>query len=529
MPYPSARPLVFGREMVATSQPLAAQAGLETLRAGGNAVDAAIAAAATLTVTEPTTNGLGGDAFAIVWDGRRLHGVNGSGRSGAALDRASFSVASAVPTTGWGPVTVPGAIALWADMAARLGKLPLTTTLAPAIRYAREGYMLAPLTAQLWQRAAAAYAKRSDVEAWRATFLFGGEPPAAGSLVRLPDHARTLEAIAASGGRDFYEGSLAKAIDAASLDGGGHIRLADLAAHTTEMSGTIFVDYRGYRLHEIPPNGQGLAALIALGILARRDLAQLSPDCPDALHLGIEAIKLGFADAHAHVADPAHMRTTVESLLAPERLDSLAARIDLARAQDFSAGIPKPGGTVYLCAADSQGMMVSMIQSNYMGFGSGVVIPGTGIAMQNRGACFNRVEGHPNCVGPSKRPYHTIIPGFVTRLAARGEEPVMAFGVMGGFMQPQGHVQVLTRMVDAHQNPQAALDAPRWQWMEGLNVQLEPGFDEATIAELRKRGHRIAVADTRSVAFGRGQAIVKMADGWMGGSDLRGDGLAAAR
>ncbi len=538
LPYSSQRQLVFGRAMVAASQPIAAQAGLDMLRAGGTAADAAVACAAVLSVVEPTTNGIGGDAFAILWDGKTLHGFNGSGRSPALLNRESLGDAKKYPMDGWLPVTVPGQIALWADLNKRFGRLPFADLLAPAIDYARNGFMVAPLTAQLWDRAAAAYAKRSHTEAWRKTFLFNGAAPRAGSLVKLPDHARTLEAIAQSRGRAFYEGEIAAAIDAESQRGGGLLRAADLKAHTTDFSPTISVPYRGFRLHEIAPNGQGLAALVALGILERHDFSSLSPDCPDTLHLAIEAIKLGFADAHAHVADPAHMRISVAELLAPARLDQLARRIDLAAAQDFSAGIPKPGGTVYFCAADSSGMMVSFIQSNYTGFGSGVVIPGTGIAMQNRGACFNLETSHPNCVGPSKRPYHTIIPGFLTKQTAlldHGEQPAMAFGVMGGFMQPQGHVQVVTRMVDFAQNPQAALDAPRWQWMQGKTVQIEPGFSDATIAELRQRGHEITVAETRSVTFGRGQAIVPMnhldltSHGFMGASDLRADGLVAVR
>lgn len=529
LPYPSQRQLVFGREMVATSQPLATQAGLDMLRQGGSAADAAVAAAAVLTVTEPTTNGIGGDAFAILWDGSALHGVNGSGRSPALLSREHFSGVNTLPVEGWLPITVPGQVALWADVNKRFGRLPFATLLAPAVAYARDGFQVAPLTAQIWQRAAHVYAKRANTDAWRATFLKDGEPPQAGSLMHLPDHARTLETIAQSGGRAMYEGELAKAIDAASRSSGGHLRSADLAAHKTLFSSTISVPYRGFRLHEIAPNGQGIAALIALGILEMRDFANLSADCPDALHLAIEAIKLGFADAHAHVADPDHMRITVAELLEPARLSALAKRIDLAQAQDFSSGIPRPGGTVYLCAADSRGMMISFIQSNYMGFGSGVVIPGTGIAMQNRGACFNLESGHPNCVGPSKRPYHTIIPGFVTRTTPTGDEPAMAFGVMGGFMQPQGHVQVMMRMVDFAQNPQAALDAPRWQWMQKKAVQLEPGFSDATATELRRRGHEITIAEARSVTFGRGQAIVRMNDGWMGASDLRADGLVAVR
>ncbi|MSR29588.1 MAG: gamma-glutamyltransferase family protein [Phycisphaerales bacterium] len=516
--------------MVATSQPLAAQAGLEMLRRGGSAADAAIATAAALTVLEPTTNGLGGDAFALVWDGVRVQGLNGSGRSPAALSRERVR-ATSYPTRGWLPVTVPGQIDAWAQLHGKFGRLKFAELLESAIGYARDGYQVAPLTAALWAKAAPALSRGHDhAEHWAATFLPTGTAPAPGERVFLPDHARTLERIAASHGRDFYEGEIAARILAHSSATGGLLDTGDLARHSSEWVEPIHIDYRGYRLHEIPPNGQGIAALVALGILERRDLATLSPDCPDAIHLGIEAIKLGFADAHSHVADRAHMTRSPDEMLDPARLAALATRIDLSRAQDFSSGIPKPGGTVYLCAADSRGMMVSFIQSNYAGWGSGIVVPGTGIALQNRGACFSLAPGHPNEVGPSKRPYHTIIPGMVTRIGATGgDEPAMAFGVMGGFMQPQGHVQVVTRMVDAHQNPQAALDAPRWQWMRDLSVQLEPGVADATIADLRARGHAISIADSRSVSFGRGQAIVKMPDGWMGASDLRGDGMVAAR
>lgn len=529
MPYPSARPLTFAREMVATSQPLAAQAGLDMLARGGTAADAAIAAAAALTVLEPTTNGIGGDAFAILSDSGKIHAFNGSGRSPELLTREKLADSGTFPTQGWLPVTVPGQVALWADLAARHGKLPLTTLLAPAIRYAREGFQLAPLTADLWRRGAEAMSKRQGVDHWRSTFLMAGSPPEAGSLVRLPDHARTLEMIAQSNGRAMYDGELALAIDAHSRETGGLLRASDLAAHATDFSPTIRVRYRDYSLHEIAPNGQGIAALIALGILNRIDLSHLSADCPDTLHVAIEATKLGFADAHRHVADAAHMRVAPDSLLSSEYLDELSRRINMGTAGDFSSGIPKPGGTVYLCAADSRGMMVSFIQSNYTGWGSGIVVPGTGIALQNRGACFNLERDHPNCVGPSKRPYHTIIPGFLTRHAEGREVPAMAFGVMGGFMQPQGHVQVVERMVDFAQNPQAALDAPRFQWMHNKSVQLEPGFSQETIDELRRRGHDITIAQTRSITFGRGQAIVAMPDGYMGASDLRGDGIVAAR
>lgn len=528
LPYPSQRQLVFGRAMVATSQPLAAQVGLEMLQRGGSAVDAAIATAAVLTVVEPTTNGIGGDAFALIWDGTTLHGANGSGRSPTALTRDCFS-GTTIPTDGWLPVTTPGQVALWADLSKNFGRLPFADLLAPAIDYARNGFQVAPLTAKLWQRAAAVYSKRNNTAEWSKTFLKDGAAPVAGARMVLAQHARTLELIAQSGGDAMYEGELAAAIDAAARAAGGHLRLSDLEAHRSDFSAPISQDYRGFRAHEIAPNGQGIAALIALAILEHFDIASLSPDCPDTLHISIEAIKLGFADAHTHVADPAHMRVTVAELLARDRIAALAARIDRSRAQDFSSGVPRPGGTVYLCAADSRGMMISFIQSNYMGFGSGIVIPNTGIAMQNRGACFNLEVGHPNCVAPNKRPYHTIIPGFVTRRTAAGEEAAMAFGVMGGFMQPQGHTQVITRMVDHGQNAQAALDAPRWQWMREKSIQLEPGFAAETVATLASRGHEISIASERSVTFGRGQAIVQMADGWMGASDLRADGLVAAR
>jgi gamma-glutamyltranspeptidase/glutathione hydrolase len=526
--YPSQRQLVFGREMVATSQPLASEAGLAILRAGGSAVDAAIAAAATLTVTEPTTNGLGGDAFAIVWDGSKLHAVNGSGRSPSSFARASIK-GDRMPTEGWLPITVPGQIALWADLHSRFGRLRFSQVLQPAVEIARDGFNVAPLTAQLWSRAAANYATRTNMEAWRATFLFDGAAPFAGQRVRLLDHARALAAIADSEGKDFYRGDLAARMERASLTAGGFLRASDLAAHTTEWGDTISIPYRGLRLHEIGGNNQGIAALVAVGILAHLDLAAADPDCADSVHASIEAVKLGFADAHAHVADSRFMKTDAATLLAPERLRALAARITPARAQDFCAQTPRPGGTVYLCTADARGQMVSLIQSNYTGFGSGVVIPETGIAMQNRGACFTLSSGHPNEAAPSKRPYHTIMPGFVTRTDPNGEVPAMAFGVMGGFMQPQGHVQVLTRMADHRQNPQSALDAPRWQWMRGLDVQLEPNWPESTIQSLRDRGHRITIAGERSVAFGRGQAILAVADGYAGASDLRADGCVCAR
>ena len=543
LPYDSRRQPVLGSCAVATSQPLAAQAGLEMLRRGGSAADAAVATAAALTVLEPTTNGIGGDAFALVWDGKSVHGLNGSGRSPAGLRREHI-LGATYPTRGWLPVTVPGQVDAWAKLHQRFGRLTFAELFEPAIAAARDGYLLPPNTAELWARAAPSLSMgHSHAVDWAAAFLPAGSAPTAGQRIVLNDHASTMEAIAASGGRDFYEGALAGRILAHSVSTGGLLVRDDLAQHTSDWVEPISVSYRDYRLHEIPPNGQGIAALIAIGILRQFPLGELDPDCPDAAHLGIEAIKLGFAQAHAHVADPTHMERTTAELLDDAHLTRLAKRIDPNRAQLFDAGIPKPGGTVYLCAADCDGMMVSFIQSNYTGWGSGIVVPGTGIALQNRGACFSLAAGHPNEAGPLKRPYHTIIPAMLTRDSADGAmEAAMAFGVMGGFMQPQGHVQVTSRVVDHHQNPQAAIDAPRWQWLRGVQVQVEPagasprvrGSDpacdrsESLVAALRALGHDASLADSRSVTFGRGQAIWRLDGGYCAGSDSRADGQAVA-
>jgi gamma-glutamyltranspeptidase/glutathione hydrolase len=540
LPYPSQRMPTFARRgMVATSQALAAQAGVEVLAGGGNAVDAAVATAACMTVLEPTSNGIGGDAFALVWRGGRLHGLNGSGRAPAGLDRSRLT-GRTMPVRGWDAVTVPGQVALWADMHARFGRLPFAALLGPAAAFARDGFPVAVQTARLWERAAATL---GDDPHWRRTFTIDGRAPRPGEVIALPDHARTLEAIGASAGRDLYEGELAGRIAAFARAGGGALAAADLAAHRTEAARPVSAGFRGTRVHEMPPNGQGIAALVALAALDRLGIERHAVDGPEAAHLAIEAVKLAFREAHLHVADPASMRTTAEEMLDPRAIGRLAARIDPARAQEFDAGVPKPGGTIYLCTADADGCMVSLIQSNYMGFGSGLVVPGTGIALQNRGACFSLEPGHPNELAPGKRPYHTIIPGFLSVDAGAGAtgddplseavaEPIGPFGIMGGFMQPQAHVQYALRTVLHGQNPQAALDAPRWQWMKGLEVHLEPGWPEATVAGLRERGHAVTVAGERSVAFGRGQAIARVGAGrgvLCGGSDLRADGVAAGR
>jgi gamma-glutamyltranspeptidase/glutathione hydrolase len=536
MPHEPYRQPVYGSAAVATSQPLAAEAGMEMLRRGGNAVDAAIATAAALTVVEPTSNGIGGDAFAMAWVpgasgvGGELHGWNGSGQSPAALERSMVGVGGVVPERGWLPVTVPGQVALWGELSRRHGRLAFSDLLEPAVRHAREGFPVSPLTAHAWARAAETL---RDQPGWADTFLIGGAAPSAGEVVRLPDHARTLEAIAASGGAELYTGELARRIAECASDAGAPLAAEDLAEHRTLRVTPLHTQYRGVRVHQLPPNGQGIATLVALAVLERFDLRTLEPEGPESIHLQIEAMKLGFADAHAHVADSAWLPGDTEALLHPHRIDDLAASIDPFRAKPLCRGTPRPGGTVYLCTADADGGMVSFIQSNYMGWGSGIVVPGTGIALQNRGACFTPEISHPNSVGPRKRPYHTIMPGFVTRAATGGRiDPVMAFGVMGGFMQPQGQLQVASRIFDHGLDPQAALDAPRWQWTRGMSVMLEPGFPPSLADRLRGMGHDVEVADSRSVTFGRGQAIRRLSatsPTLVCGSDHRADGTALVR
>ena len=516
LPYAWPRKPVLAANVVCTSQPLAAQAGLRMLADGGNAVDAAIATAVALTVVEPVSNGIGSDAFAIVWDGERLHGLNASGRSPAAWTPEYFG-GNAVPDLGWNSVTVPGAVSAWAELHAKFGKLPFERLFAPAISYGHDGFLVSPVIAAQW---AAQVPRFVGQPGFAEAFMPAGRAPRPGELVTLPDHAATLERIATTRGEDFYRGGLAAAMEAHSLTHGGAMRATDLAAHRADWVGTIDTGYRGYTVHEIPPNGQGIIALIALGILAQFDMSALAPDSADSVHLQIEAIKLAFADAQAHVADIDHMALQPRLLLDEGYLLERAALIDPTRAKPAFAGTPR-GGTVYLTAADAGGVMVSMIQSNFMGFGSGVVVPGTGISLQNRGAHFRVAEGHPNRVGPGKRPYHTIIPGFVTR----GGAPVMSFGVMGGLMQPQGQVQVMVRIADHGQNPQAACDGPRFRWVQGAQVSFEKGFPQATLEELARRGHDLITVDDYN-EFGSCQAIWRLDGGYLAVSDPRRDGQA---
>jgi gamma-glutamyltranspeptidase/glutathione hydrolase len=526
-PYPTTRIPVFARNVVSTSHPLAAQAGLRILWQGGNAVDAAIAAAAAMTICEPVSNGLGSDAFAILWDGKELHGLNASGPAPQAWSPEYFGRkygdAATPPKRGIDSATVPGAVAGWMALSERFGKLPFADLLAPAIEIAERGYLMPVVVQQKW---AAATPELGSQPGFAQSFLPWGRAPNVGELFRFGNAARGLRAIAESKGKAFYEGEIAQALERFSREHGGALTAKDLAAYRPEWVKPIERNYRGYTMHEIPPNGQGIAALMALGILEQFDVGSMKVDGADSQHLQIEAMKLAFADTYRFVAERSAMEVTTEQLLDDAYLASRAKLIDPKRAQDFQAGNPVKGGTIYLTAADENGMMVSFIQSNYMGFGSGCVEPTYGVSLQNRGHGFSLRPG-ANQVAPGKRPFHTIIPAFLTK----GGLPVMSFGVMGGNMQPQGHLQTLVRMLDYRQSPQAACDAPRWRFNTGLEINVEHQMDKATVAELKSRGHQVDVIDDSYQDFGAGQFIWRAGDpkveGYVAASDSRRDGLAA--
>lgn len=526
--YPTTRLPVFARNAVATSHPLAAQAGLRMLAAGGNAVDAAIAAAAAMTICEPVSNGLGSDSFAILWDGQQLHGLNASGRAPAAwtpdyFKRKYGADAKTPPKRGMDSVTVPGAVASWVALSERFGKLPFADLMAPAIEIAERGYLLPVVVQQKW---AAATPELGSLPGFAQGFLPWGRAPKVGELFQFKAAARGLRAIAETKGQAFYGGEIAQAIERFAAEQGGSLKASDFAAYQPEWVTPIGKEYRGYTLHEIPPNGQGIAALIAMGILKNFDVAGLPVDGVDSQHLQIEAMKLAFADVYKYVAEPSSMEVTAEQMLDDAYLASRARLIDMKRAQDFGAGNPVKGGTIYLTAADENGMMVSFIQSNYMGFGSGCVEPGFGISLQNRGHAFS-LDAGVNQVAPGKRPFHTIIPAFLTK----DGQPVMSFGVMGANMQPQGHMQTVVRMVDYGQNPQAACDAPRWRYNAGFEINVEQQMDPATVQGLADRGHRVEVINDNYQDFGAGQFIWRAGDpkveGYVCASDSRRDGLVA--
>jgi gamma-glutamyltranspeptidase/glutathione hydrolase len=527
--YPSVRLPVFARNMVSASHPQAAQAGLSLLQRGGNAVDAAIGAAAAMTILEPCSNGLGSDAFCILWDGKQLHGLNASGRAPAAwtLDyfRKKYGAESRQPPMrGWDSVTVPGAIAGWVELSRRFGKLAFGDLLAPAIDIAERGYAVPLVVQEKW---AAAVPDLKDLPGFAEVFMPVGRAPQVGERFAFPGAARALTRIAVTQGTALYGGEIAAAAAAHAAKHGGAMRVEDFERFSPEWVEPIGMEVYGHRLHQIPPNGQGIAALIALGILQHVDVAAHAVDSAAGQHLQIEAMKLGFADTYAHVADPIAMRRSVEEMLDPQYLKLRAALIDPKRAQVFGEGHADKGGTIYLTAADERGMMVSFIQSNYMGFGSGIVVPQWGLSLQNRGHAFSLDAVSPNCVAPRKRPFHTIIPGFLTRDGL----PQMSFGVMGANMQPQGHLQTLVRMLVYRQQPQAACDAPRWRFNQGLSINVEAAMPSATTLKLRELGHQIEVIQDSYQDFGAGQFIWRLGDpaieGYVAASDPRRDGQAA--
>lgn len=518
-PYPSRRVPVFAGNVVAASQPLASQAGVQMLQHGGNAVDAAIAAAAALTVVEPTANGIGGDAFAMVWDGRRLHGLNGSGRSPKAWTPQRFAGRGEMPQLGWDTVTVPGAVAAWSALWERFGKLPFDRLLEPAVRYAAEGFMVSPTVAALWAEAARQLKESPD---FRAAFLPHGRPPHAGEIFALPSQAETLRKIAESRGESFYRGALADRIVAHARAGGGALEAADLAEHRSLWVEPVGLRYQGVDVYELPPNGQGLTALIALGILNHVNLQDYRMDSVESLHLQVEAMRRAFFHAQRELADPAWMRVHPGRLLDGDRLRQAAETLRIDRCVQVPPPSARDQGTVYLAAADQGGMMVSFIQSNFRGFGSGIVVPDTGISLHNRGSGFVLTPGHPNRVDGGKRPLHTIMPGFV----CHNGHARLAFGVMGAHMQPQGHVQMITRIFDYGLNPQAASDAPRWCVNPDGRLALEAPLDENAAEGLASRGHRIAPRAPTTL-FGGAQLILRMSGGCCGASDHRKDGQAA--
>ncbi len=512
------RPVYAPHGMVATSQPLATSVGLFILKDGGTAADAAIAMAAALTVVEPTSCGIGSDLMAIIASPQGIDGCIGSGRAPTGLDAAH--VASAISPRGWHTVTVPAAPRTWADIHKRHGRLPFQRLLAPAIHYARNGFPLSPVIAEQWQRGAQIHTSlHGDIFApFAETFLPNDFEPRAGAYFANPDLAMTLERIARSRADEMYTGTLAKHIIRYSENTGGTLRAEDLAGHTTEWHAPASVAFREQRVFELPPPTQGAVALIALGLL---DALGSPPPAEEAEHVTIEAIKHAFAVSLPVIADGDEARAWLHAMLKPSTL------ADEARAIGATAAVgPRDArldaGTVYLAAADTNGMMVSLIQSSFMDFGSYLVVPGTGIAFTNRAWCFTREKGHPNAPHPGRRPYNTIIPGM---LADGKGKAVGPFGVMGGYMQPQGHVQILRRLLDDGLDPQRALDAPRWRFVGERAIACEPEWSSETETALARRGHRLHREATHS-AFGRGQIILHTAGGWVAGSDNRADGCA---
>lgn len=519
--YPSQRMTAFAKKgMVATSQPLAAEAGLDVIKKGGNAIDAAIAAAACLTVVEPTSNGIGGDAFAIVWHKNKMYGLNSSGPAPKSLtiEKLKDKGYKNMPAHGFIPVTVPGVPYAWRELSKRFGNLSLKTVFNPAIEYAIEGYPVSPMVSKNWREVLSKYKKELKGEEYEElfkTFTVEGEAPRPGSLWNNKAMAKTLKELGESECLSFYEGDIAEKIDKFSRKHNGYLRKEDLLEFKAEWVNPININYRGYDIWELPPNTHGIVVLMALNILNRFKLeyGELSSQ-----HIIMEAMKLAYEDGLKYIPDCDRMNAPISSLLSEKYADERAKLIG-NRAIKPNHGAPNLGGTVYLSTADSEGNMVSYIQSNFMDFGSGLVVPGTGINLHNRGSCFSLDRSASNCLEAGKRCYHTIIPGFITK----EDRALGPFGVMGKYMQPQGHVQVVTNLIDFNHNPQEAIDRPRWQWIENKKILVEPSFPKDMVEKLLNLGHDIEYSEDIG-SFGRGQIILTEDGILMGATEPRADG-----
>ncbi len=529
LPYTSRRSPVLAQNLVATSQPLAAQAGLKMMQLGGNAVDAAVAAAIALTVVEPVSAGIGGDAFALLWDGVGVQALNGSGRTPQAFDAsASRSYESSGELFGWDSVTVPGTVSAWVALSQRFGRLPFEKLFEPAVAYARDGFLVTPTVARQWSGLNRLYEHFPET----GPFFPDGKSPDAGALFSYPDQAKTLEEIGASKGASFYCGSLARKIADHAKAAGAALSLGDLEQHKADWVQPLSIQYRDLTVHEMPPNSQGLVASIALGILQHFDMSQFAVNSAESIHLQIEALRLAFSDVDAHLGDPSFMSRSPHEFLDPKYLLERANQINFAQAQFPISGLSTgSGGTTYIAAADKSGMMISLIQSNGRGFGSGIIVPQTGIALHNRARAFSRSHGHANQIAANKRPYHTNAPALVTR----NGRPLLAFGLMGWTMQPQAHVQFLTRLADYNENPQAVLDAPRWRLaVEEPSIVIEQGISAQVQADLTNRGHDILAVERKYLPastpfgsymmFGAAQMLLSQDHGYVGASDPRRDG-----
>ena len=527
--YPSHRNVVYASKgMACSTSPLASNVGIEIMKKGGNAIDAALAMAATMPLVEPTSNGLGSDCFVLVWTGGKLYGLNGSGVAPLALsaDKVKALGYEAVPDDGWLPTMVPGMPSAWAELRKRFGRLSFEEIMAPAIQYAEEGFNIQVNVYKLWKKAIERYTKAAAKEPevfapWLELFTDKGKMFPMGSLVKNPDYANTLRELAATDCESYYRGDIMRKIVAFSEKTGGYFQASDFENYRAQWVEPIRTNYRGYDVYEIPPNGHGITVLMALNILRGLELPKERENV-EMYHKVIEAIKLAFADTKTFVADPRYMKTKVEDMLS-ERYAAVRRQLIGHEALLPEAGDPASGGTVYFCTADGEGNMVSFIQSNYKGFGSGVVIPGTGICLQDRGANFSLDPASDNYLEGGKKSYHTIIPGFL----AKDGKPIGPFGVMGAFMQPQGQVEVLVNTIDYHMNPQEALDAPRIQWTSAKNIQLEREVAPHIAQELANRGHNVEILNANT-SMGRGQIIWRLEDGTLcGGTEPRADGSIA--